>query len=255
MIDRLLALSRVRDVPGLRQATGEAFRAAGFDAAYFVTPVNSHRGPHRLMANVGFPDAWEATYRARGYLADPFPDIAVALAQPFHWHDLPDTVILRDDERLYADSLREWDMETGIGIPTYGPFARTGFVGVGLPQSGSRASQRTLDLLRVIAETSFLRYCDLIREEFEEMPALSPRELEVLTRIAQGKSKSTIAGELDVSKDTVDTYFRRIYAKLDVSDRGAAVATGIARGALIASNPRISPAMRRRQPNEDGPAA
>jgi len=247
MIDKLLAISQARDVLRIRLTTADAFRAAGFDAVYFVAPVNSHRGPHRLMTNVGFPDGWEAKYREGENLIDPLPDIAITLSRPFRWDALSDDVTLTDEERLYLDSLSEWDMETGIGIPTYGPFARTGFVGVGFAQTSKIAKSPDMDLLRLIAQTSFLRYCDLIQEEFEELPGLSPREREVLARIAQGQSKIAIAAELDVSKDTVDTYFRRIYAKLNVSDRGAAVATAISNGMLIPTDSRLSSAMLRRQ--------
>ena len=45
----------------------------------------------------------------------------------------------------------------------------------------------------------------------------------------------------------MDTYFRRIYAKLNVSDRGAAVATAISNGMLIPTDSRLSSAMLRRQ--------
>ncbi|MEQ8557934.1 MAG: LuxR C-terminal-related transcriptional regulator [Henriciella sp.] len=250
MIEKLLAISQADGVIELRLKTADALKAAGFGAAYFVAPVNSHRGRHRLMTNVGFPDGWEAEYRERAYLTDPLPDIAITLSRPFRWDALPEDVILTEEDRAYIDSLSEWGMETGIGVPTYGPFARTGFVAIGLPRTKSIAKNANTTLLRIIAQTSFLRYCEIIQDEFEELPGLSPREFEVLTRIAQGKSKIAIAAELDVSKDTVDTYFRRIYAKLDVSDRGAAVATAISRGMLIPRDTRVSGAMLQRQPSK-----
>lgn len=55
-------------------------------------------------------------------------------------------------------------------------------------------------------------------------PVLSAREREVLSRIARGQSIPAIAGELYVAPSTVKTHVQRLYEKLGVSDRAAAVA-------------------------------
>lgn len=55
-------------------------------------------------------------------------------------------------------------------------------------------------------------------------PVLSAREREVLDRIARGKSIPAIASELFVAPSTVKTHVQRLYEKLGVSDRAAAVA-------------------------------
>jgi LuxR family maltose regulon positive regulatory protein len=53
---------------------------------------------------------------------------------------------------------------------------------------------------------------------------LSPRELEVLRLLDQGKANATIAAELIVSVNTVKTHLRHVYEKLGVNNRRAAVA-------------------------------
>jgi DNA-binding NarL/FixJ family response regulator len=53
--------------------------------------------------------------------------------------------------------------------------------------------------------------------------ALTPREVEVLTLIARGRSNGEIAGELYLSEPTVKTHVTRIFAKLGVRDRVQAV--------------------------------
>jgi len=63
-------------------------------------------------------------------------------------------------------------------------------------------------------------------------PALSAREKEVLDRFAQGQSIPTIAGELFLAPSTVKTHVQRLYEKLGVSDRAAAVAEAMRRGLL-----------------------
>jgi len=63
-------------------------------------------------------------------------------------------------------------------------------------------------------------------------PVLTPRELEVLRGFAQGKSIPQLADELVVAPSTVKTHTQRLYEKLEVSDRAAAVAAGMRLGLL-----------------------
>jgi two-component system, NarL family, response regulator LiaR len=48
---------------------------------------------------------------------------------------------------------------------------------------------------------------------------LTPRELEVLTRIARGLSNHEIANELTISEPTVRTHVANILSKLNLADR------------------------------------
>jgi two-component system nitrate/nitrite response regulator NarL len=63
-------------------------------------------------------------------------------------------------------------------------------------------------------------------------PALSAREREVLAAIARGLTIPAIAGELFLAPSTVKTHVQRLYEKLGVSDRAAAVAEAMRRGLL-----------------------
>lgn len=62
--------------------------------------------------------------------------------------------------------------------------------------------------------------------------ALTERETEVVLLMSQGLSNRQIAGQLFVTEATVKTHVNNVFAKLDVSDRAAAVAwafrTGLA---------------------------
>ncbi len=58
-------------------------------------------------------------------------------------------------------------------------------------------------------------------------PALTPREFDVLKGFARGLSIPQLAAELFVAPSTVKTHTQRLYEKLGVSDRAAAVATAM----------------------------
>lgn len=61
---------------------------------------------------------------------------------------------------------------------------------------------------------------------------LSGRELEVLQLAADGETGSQIAARLKLSPGTVKTHFERIYRKLGVPNRTAAVADALRRGLI-----------------------
>jgi len=62
--------------------------------------------------------------------------------------------------------------------------------------------------------------------------ALSAREFEVLTLVARGASNKEIAGAMYLSEATVKSHLLHLFAKLEVSDRTAAVTAALERGLL-----------------------
>jgi DNA-binding NarL/FixJ family response regulator len=65
-----------------------------------------------------------------------------------------------------------------------------------------------------------------------QVQPLSARETEVLALVARGRTNAEIGRELFVSEATVKTHLMRVFGKLGVSDRTAAVTTALERGLL-----------------------
>jgi DNA-binding NarL/FixJ family response regulator len=59
---------------------------------------------------------------------------------------------------------------------------------------------------------------------------LTDREAEVLALITQGKSNAEVAAQTYLSPNTVKSYIRNIYRKIDVASRTQAVLWGVANG-------------------------
>ncbi|MDB6008576.1 MAG: two component transcriptional regulator, LuxR family [Gammaproteobacteria bacterium] len=62
--------------------------------------------------------------------------------------------------------------------------------------------------------------------------AISEREIEILRRVASGKSNRLIAVELRITENTVKAHMRRILPKLEANDRTHAVTIALKRGIL-----------------------
>ncbi|MEY9933294.1 DNA-binding NarL/FixJ family response regulator [Catenulispora sp. GP43] len=63
-------------------------------------------------------------------------------------------------------------------------------------------------------------------------PPLTPREREVLALVARGLANAEIGRELFISEATVKTHLVRVFGKLGVDDRTAAVTKAMAQGLL-----------------------
>ena len=82
----------------------------------------------------------------------------------------------------------------------------------------------------VLSPSVATRVLGRMRAPAEE--ALSPRELEILGAVARGLSNKEIGRQLYVSEATVKTHLLRIFGKLGVDDRTAAVTVALERGII-----------------------
>ncbi|TRO58997.1 response regulator transcription factor [Streptomyces sp. IB201691-2A2] len=73
---------------------------------------------------------------------------------------------------------------------------------------------------------------DLVGQVVSPVPKLTQREREVVRLMADGHSNRSIADSLYLSEATVKTHLVRIYRKLGVDNRAAAVSEAVRRGLL-----------------------
>jgi DNA-binding NarL/FixJ family response regulator len=55
------------------------------------------------------------------------------------------------------------------------------------------------------------------RDQFVNKMKLTKRELELIPLLATGKNSSQIAGQLDISTNTIDTHRKNIFRKLEIN--------------------------------------
>lgn len=212
----------------LNDADPEALREVVDDVA-----LSPNAGFH-IVAH-GFPRDWVETYVAdRLYEVDPIPALARRTADPFLWSDTAALTRLAEDQAAYLETLGSSGLGDGVAIQVFGPNMRHGYVGFGFGKTPREVSAAQLAEYQIVAQLLHLRACTLIEERNRSDADLSPREREVLSWLARGKSKSVTAEILDISVHTVDTTVRRIFRKLGVSDRTSAVMKAVNCGIIPA---------------------
>ncbi|MFH9729087.1 response regulator [Streptomyces sp. NPDC017260] len=106
----------------------------------------------------------------------------------------------------------------------------TGYLLKDAPPEDLAAAVRTAATGRTaLAPTVADRLMTRLREPHT---SLTRREAEVLTLVAEGLSNQLIAGRLQLTEGTVKSHLARVYTKLDVDSRTAAVATATALGLI-----------------------
>lgn len=93
------------------------------------------------------------------------------------------------------------------------------------------------DLIRVIREvyeggSPLQPQVKALLDQRASKPALTAREVEIISLVAEGLRNREIGTRLGVSEETVGVHLRNIFSKLDVNDRTAAVNVSLRRGII-----------------------
>ncbi len=228
------ALAAAKELPQIQFAM-ESFSAAAsirMLSYYHYPPVGAlDFGPDIQIYNFGWPADWVETYRNADYIhIDPLPRAAARRTLPFWWSDVDRMIELDADERAYLLHVRAQGFGPGLAVPVFGPSGRNGYYAVGFGMNGHRPDEVQIAQIHAACQVAHLRFCDLILESLPEHVNLSDRERQILALLVRGNSNQTIAAKLQISTNTVDTYVRRCFDKLDVHDRMTAGLRGLALG-------------------------
>lgn len=161
---------------------------------------------------------------------DAFLHASVRSPRPFHWEEVAQ---LLDPKSAQVDTFEKdiAPLGEGVVVPVFGPLFRNGyfcFHGA----LDREYSETEMLMLHSVSQTAYLKLCDLMYRSDQEAKALSTREIEIINLIARGKSSQVAAEELDVSVNTINTHLKRLFEKLDVTDRVSAVMRAYALGLI-----------------------
>ncbi|HEY1125931.1 MAG TPA: LuxR C-terminal-related transcriptional regulator [Sphingobium sp.] len=211
------------------------FRRHGFSASSYYIVRSGSNLPAAVPLQDGFSHEEVAAYLSFDFQRlDIVPRIALAAGVPVRWSEAWAGVQVTPEERGFLTALRAVNYPNGYSLPCYGPGNRNAVVSITNRIDEPVVPMALLTQMQFAAQAAHLRICALFADEVALDRQLSSREKEILDWVARGKSNTVIAEILEISPGTVDTYMRRIYEKLDVSDRTSAAVKGVGLGLIAA---------------------
>ncbi len=209
----------------------------GYDRVNFsITRDDDVPVRHRGFGLINtYPEKWRTLYQSQNFARiDPVLRAASSIFSPFLWGDLGRMFDLTRDQVRFMRLAEEAGLYHGIGVPFRGP--RMQIVGVALACSQKDTKpERNVDLLVAYCWQLYKTYKKLVCHKSAlagGMAVLSVRECEILVRIGNGRTDRQIAQALSISVETVDSNLRRIFQKLEVPTRAAAVAKALILGLI-----------------------
>lgn len=196
-------------------------------------PFETANSKNTYVHAMGFSLRWQSAYIGeRLILSDPIPDLTFANPPILTWEK---AMTLSEGDPVatqFFTRLRQEGLENGVSFSLYGPKARYGYASMIFDKATQDLPGGLIALLHGVMQSAHLRIAQITAAKEEKTSDLSERELEVLRWMAQGKSASDIATILAISPDTVKTYVKRLYEKLQVGDRVAAAVKGLRLGLI-----------------------
>lgn len=244
-VDRM---NKARSVEELLQIFLETVGQHGYDKMIFCL-LSDHK-QIGLSAGVGhlrnYPADWMKYYFEQGFdQIDPVISYCYQKMGTFTWQEMSERLDLTRKQKLCLNLGTEAGLHNGRCTPLWGPHR---FAGIGLATTEKKdACDRTSDDM-------ITAYCNHFYIAFQRLHAppqntseavpniyLTPREKEILTIVAEGKSDEAIAVLLKLTTSGVDFHMRNIYKKMQTNSRTYATSKAIELGLI---HPLLNPYIR-----------
>jgi DNA-binding CsgD family transcriptional regulator len=226
-------LNEASDLQSLWWSTARFFGDAGFGAVSYAVFDRGVPGEVSLLLRHGIADRIHQGFIDLGYgRHDVSYRYALATGRPSLRSQTLRETTMSPEEREHHLGREALNYGDTLAFPLFGPNNYTGVMSIGRPESVDGFEQAEWTLLHMGALAMHLKALQFQATGATEPHSLSEREVQVLCWVAQGKSNGVISDILSISAGTVDTYLRRIFEKLDVTDRTSAAVKGVSMGLI-----------------------
>lgn len=195
--------------------------------------VNGTDGQYAVLT---YSDKWVDQYTDQDYARiDPVVQTCLQRFHPVDWSALDWSA--RGVRALQGEARAAGLGAQGFSVPIHGPGGRFALFTVNHDDSDASWAQFGTENARALILMS--HYINQKALEFEgsaesgPQRALSPREADVLTLLAIGRSRAQAADALSISEHTLRVYIESARHKLNASNTTHAVARALASGAIM----------------------
>ncbi len=222
---------------GIMNALVERVRELGFDrfAYWLLWPPGGQRQP---LCITNYPDDWAEYYRDENFASHDYVGrFAAKSTIPFIWRDVVDNFRLTDRQKTIFEEGRKAGLRAGGTVPIHGPGAAKATFSVANEMDDAEFKKlfaRHRHEIHLMATYVHEKIIGLgLHKPLDSAIKLTPREVEVLTWSAKGKSRWEISVILSISEDTVRAHLENTRRKLDASNTTHAIAITLLHGLLL----------------------
>lgn len=188
----------------------------------FQTPRKKLRSPY---IKTTYPDQWISYYLQNGYYeTDPIVNYATNHETPKFWHEIASN---KNASQIYEMSQKFGILPEGFVIPVQSKYYDRGFLSINAAVEKAGFTAFIEENIGLIAKAATLIQKLALEEVQSEggdtKGRLSPREIECLGWISEGKTYPEIAIIMEVSEHTIRGYAKTIRLKLDCATIAQAV--------------------------------
>jgi len=210
----------------------------GFEAFSYVL-LWPPEGPRFPLHTGTFPREWTKRYlEAKHIRHDMVARHSATARRPFLWSEIPNLRHMTERQRLVFDEASECKLMTGGTVPITGPGLAKAVFGVSNLSMAEAEFEKLFRERRhevhLIGTYAHERVLAVGLQNPPPAPAkLTPREAEVMTYTAAGKSAWDISVILGVSEDTVKEHIANVCEKFGVYSKTHATAISLINALII----------------------
>jgi len=231
-----LDIATSRDQETFRRRLVEFAERMGFPLISAVLVIDKPSRPAQFISIGNIPHGYEDSYNDPELSRNsPVLSRLKHLSHPFIY-----------DQSMFVDAgvghqwehQAAWGFRTGVAMAMHMSNGRHFLLGVDrdepLPADDYALTRMMADLqlLGAFAQETAIRILTPLADLAEEVPALTPREIEILRWTSQGKSAQVVADILKIHRGTVNYHLQCAIKKLSVSGKHQAVTKAMQFGLL-----------------------
>lgn len=195
-------------------------------------------GPRRPLYVSSYPAEWLDRYVKNKYGSDDMVGrYAAQIVRPFNWTEMNRRFKLTTTQRLILNESTEFGLKAGASVPLHGPALAKAAFSVANDMAEPEFSKLFLARRHELHLIATYAHTRIIAFGMDKVPktafALAPREIEIMTWTARGKTRWEISEILTLSEETVKDYLEHACKKLGATNKTHATAVALVHGLIL----------------------
>ncbi|MFA5040310.1 MAG: LuxR family transcriptional regulator [Bdellovibrionales bacterium] len=224
----------------LRELCGLQYYVFGLETDH--SAINIPAG-HGLLSN--YPTDWMKYYVDKGFAdIDAVRRFGHLCSGTFAWDAIPSDFFQSRRAQDCRNGGEDAGLKHGVCAPLRGPFGQIAGLAAASDSYEDCTTPQKLALFNVISYQFYTRFIEIHRNgsrEQKALPKLAPREKDVMSWAARGKTNAEISDILSLSPNYVREIVSNVMEKYNASNRVSAVLMAIYSGEIDASDLIVRP--------------